>query len=225
MPHSLNGYHTERSTSLKCCIWRAVTWQVLSWDAPVAKRLTVKLISAVRSVLTVSCTVRNVLLSVMRLSRFIGFRYVFRVQWIQGLVLIISQKWNGSFFVRTTLRSLGLRIQLGHSGGHKCVNPAPSSRDEFVIIDLNGIHHVNLDYCECQTAQARYTQLLRFRLFPATSTDPRTAATFRLLKNFQMLSFTSKASAFEYYQALTRLTDNIGNPVPVSSPQASVTHC
>ncbi|KAG6818624.1 hypothetical protein H0H93_003377 [Arthromyces matolae] len=34
--------------------------------------------------------------------------------------------------------------------------------------------------------------------------------TFELLRNFQLLSFMSKISAFEYYQTLVRLTDNTG---------------
>ncbi len=59
-------------------------------------------------------------------------------------------------------------------------------------------------------------QLLRARLFPATSTDPRTAATFELLRLFQLLSFGSKVSAYEFYQTLSRLTNNLGDPVPVS---------
>jgi hypothetical protein len=48
--------------------------------------------------------------------------------------------------------------------------------------------------------------------------DPKTAATFRVLETFQMLSFTSKVSAFEYYRSLSRRTDNTGTcPPPVSN--------
>ncbi|KAG2086969.1 uncharacterized protein F5147DRAFT_588337 [Suillus discolor] len=36
----------------------------------------------------------------------------------------------------------------------------------------------------------------------------KTAATFQLLCNFQLLSFESKASAYEFYHSLVRLTDN-----------------
>ncbi|KAJ2913229.1 hypothetical protein MD484_g7185, partial [Candolleomyces efflorescens] len=46
------------------------------------------------------------------------------------------------------------------------------------------------------------------RLFPATLTDPRTAASFRVLETFQMLSFTAKTSAYEFLGALRRRTDN-----------------
>ncbi|KAJ2935743.1 hypothetical protein H1R20_g1351, partial [Candolleomyces eurysporus] len=51
-------------------------------------------------------------------------------------------------------------------------------------------------------------QLMRARLFPATLTEPRTAASFRVLETFQMLSFTAKTSAYEFLAALKRRTDN-----------------
>jgi len=53
-------------------------------------------------------------------------------------------------------------------------------------------------------------QLLRFRLYPATVHNPNTAATFRVLNHFQLLSFESKSSVYEYYQTLVRESDNTG---------------
>jgi hypothetical protein len=53
-------------------------------------------------------------------------------------------------------------------------------------------------------------------MFPATAVDPRTAATFRVLETFQMLSFTAKSSAYEYMASLRRRTDNTGlDQIPV----------
>jgi hypothetical protein len=57
-------------------------------------------------------------------------------------------------------------------------------------------------------------QLLRFQFYPATVANPRTAATFHALETFELLSYTSKVSVFEYYQALSRLSDNSGLNVP-----------
>lgn len=54
-------------------------------------------------------------------------------------------------------------------------------------------------------------QLLRAGLFPGTISMPRTAATFDSLRMFQMLSFVSKLSGWEYIRALSRLTDNAGS--------------
>jgi hypothetical protein len=44
--------------------------------------------------------------------------------------------------------------------------------------------------------------------------NPRMAATFHALETFELLSYVSKVSAFEYYQALSRLSDNTGLNVP-----------
>ncbi|TFK68354.1 hypothetical protein BDN72DRAFT_870985 [Pluteus cervinus] len=124
------------------------------------------------------------------------------------------EEWTGSFFVRRPLKQLGLVVQLGHDIGEICSAPEASSRDEFVVMTTSGIHKISLNYCGCHTAQHKHVQLLRSRLFPATVGDPRTAATFGLLEHFQLLSFMSKVSAFEYYQTLIRLTDNTGDAVP-----------
>lgn len=78
------------------------------------------------------------------------------------------------------------------------------------MIDSHGIHEVGLDYCGCGGHGSMVQQLLRYRLFPATVQNPSTAATFRVLNHFQLLSFESKCSSYEYIQALVRESDNIG---------------
>lgn len=122
----------------------------------------------------------------------------------------MGQEWNGDYFQRMTLKSLGLRVQLGHPPGSTCYNGKMAPGDDFVVIDTNGIHQIGLDFCGCEQAQTHYKQLLRSRWFPATTSEPRTAATFGVLKAFHLLSLESKASAYEYYNSLTRLTDNTG---------------
>ncbi|KAG1845269.1 hypothetical protein C8R48DRAFT_750776 [Suillus tomentosus] len=122
--------------------------------------------------------------------------------------------WDGVSFYSTTLKSMGIRLQLGHASGVRCINSLPAFNDDFVIIDYNGIYEVGLDFCGCASAQPHVIQLLRARLFPATTIDPKTAATFRALEYFQMLSFESKVSAFEFYKTAARLTDNTGIHVP-----------
>ncbi|KAJ3503382.1 hypothetical protein NLJ89_g8461 [Agrocybe chaxingu] len=123
------------------------------------------------------------------------------------------EQWNGDFFVKTSLKSLGLVIQLNHLDG-VCTNPATAFNNDFVIIDSNGIHEVALNYCACSGQVPQTTQLLRARLFPSTVVDPKTAATFDVLERFQLLSFTSKISAYKFYRSLSRLTDNTGVTTP-----------
>ncbi|KAG2055338.1 hypothetical protein BDR06DRAFT_970839 [Suillus hirtellus] len=116
--------------------------------------------------------------------------------------------WKDAFFHDVTLKSLRLRIQLGHPTQERCYNPAACQ--DFVILHVNGIHEVSLDFCGCETAQSPTTQLLRIRWFPATVLEPKTTATFKLLRHFHILSFKSKVSTFEYWQTLMRLTHKRG---------------
>ncbi|KAG2120464.1 uncharacterized protein F5147DRAFT_766385 [Suillus discolor] len=118
--------------------------------------------------------------------------------------------WNGSFLESIMLKALGLHVQLGHTPGEHCYNAQPVSCDEFTVIDAHGIHDVAVDFCGCETAQIHYKQLLRARWFPATTTDPRTAATFSILELFHLLSFKSKVSTYEFYHSLARRSDNMG---------------
>ncbi|KAG1877638.1 hypothetical protein DFJ58DRAFT_712347 [Suillus subalutaceus] len=104
--------------------------------------------------------------------------------------LHIIKEWNGSFFQRTHLKSLGLRVQLGHTPGDHCYNPRPSAGNDFVVVDVNGIHEVVLDF--------------------STTTDPQTAATFNILKHYHLLSYESKVSAYKFYHSLSRRSDNTG---------------
>ncbi|KAG1887397.1 uncharacterized protein F5891DRAFT_1132270 [Suillus fuscotomentosus] len=112
------------------------------------------------------------------------------------------------------MESMGIRLQLGHASGVQCINPLPAHNNDFVIIDYNGIYEVGLDFCGCAHAELHIIQLLRVRLFPATTVDPKTAATFQALEYFQMLSFESKVSTFEFYKTAARLTDNTGIHIP-----------
>ncbi|KAJ7253593.1 hypothetical protein C8J57DRAFT_1519322 [Mycena rebaudengoi] len=126
------------------------------------------------------------------------------------------QVWTGEFFSRTTLRALGLRMQLGHWEGsdHRCALPTPVRDDRFVIMDEHGIHQVSVDFCGCGTGGSHNTQLLRSGLYPATTTNPRTAATLTVLRVFHLLSFESKCSSYEFYHTLARESDNSGLDPP-----------
>ncbi|KAG2358630.1 hypothetical protein BDR07DRAFT_1452640 [Suillus spraguei] len=127
----------------------------------------------------------------------------------QNLPLVTIQ-WQDGYFHPTTLKHLGLRIQLGDHAGQSCHNPKPAREDDFVVIDVHGIHEVGLDFCSCANAPSHYRQLLRGRFFPSTTTDPRTAATFAVLEHFHLLSFESKVSTYEFYHCLARRSDNTG---------------
>ena len=106
-------------------------------------------------------------------------------------------------------------MQLNHCGQSRCSNPEIS---QFTVVDVNAIHTIQVKFCACgQGTQSRYIQLLRADLFPVTSEDPKTAITFQTLKLYEILSYESKVSVFEFHRTLTRLTDNTGlSALPVS---------
>ncbi|KAJ7862402.1 hypothetical protein B0H14DRAFT_3134284 [Mycena olivaceomarginata] len=89
----------------------------------------------------------------------------------------IYLRWTGYAFKRKTLKELGLCIQLGHWNGaeRRCTVPSPVQGDDFVIIDSQGIHKVRLDLCGCGQGGLHTVQLLRARLWAATTSAPRMA--------------------------------------------------
>ncbi|KAJ6458910.1 hypothetical protein C8R47DRAFT_994891, partial [Mycena vitilis] len=121
------------------------------------------------------------------------------------------EHWTGAQFERKSLKDLGLRIQLGHWHGatRSCSVPTPAINDDFVVVDVHGVHQVGLDYCGCGHGGHPTVQLLRARLWAATTTNPKTAATFGVLRKYHLMSFESKCSALEFYQSLARETDNL----------------
>ncbi|RPD55282.1 hypothetical protein L227DRAFT_510323, partial [Lentinus tigrinus ALCF2SS1-6] len=124
------------------------------------------------------------------------------------------RRWDGDHFARVTLKSLGLVVQLGHTPSENCTNPRIPWGDDFVLIDINGVHELSVCYCGCERAVPHHLQLLRTRWYPATSVSPKTAATFQVLETFHLLSVQSKLSAFEFYNTLSRRTDNTNVNTP-----------
>ncbi|KIJ43107.1 hypothetical protein M422DRAFT_47974 [Sphaerobolus stellatus SS14] len=117
-------------------------------------------------------------------------------------------RWNGKFFKRITLHSLGHRVCLGHNGV-ACPTSGTSDVKTVTIVHLNGIQRVSFLFCSClQRSAAR--QLMQARLFPATTENPATAFTFTLLKQFQKHSSESGQPAYVYFMALRRFTDDLG---------------
>ncbi|KAJ6470132.1 hypothetical protein C8R47DRAFT_1222765 [Mycena vitilis] len=129
-----------------------------------------------------------------------------------------AEKWDAEqgFFVRHDISKMdsGHVIQLGHGGG-KC--GAPCGERLFTAVDINGIHSTRLAFCGCHGPPNKIQQLMRARLFPATTRDPHSAFTINMLKQFQLHNFESKKAAYDYLAAIRRLSDNsftadIANP-------------
>ena len=104
--------------------------------------------------------------------------------------------------------NLGSAPSVSHEPGDACTSPQRSTRP-FTVIHINGIHLVDVWFCGCDLAGNhgdRVEQLLRRRLFPATTTDPQTASTFALLEYAHVLSVQSKLSLYDLYISIEILT-------------------
>ena len=116
-------------------------------------------------------------------------------------------------FERTSLKAIGLKIQLGHQhDGCACSNPIPL-RDDFTVVHLNGIHAMTVSLCGCDKAAragSHIQQLLHAELWPATDAEPNTCFSFQMLENYHIMSLQGKISMYDYYHALERMTDNTG---------------
>ncbi|KAL0568911.1 hypothetical protein V5O48_013067 [Marasmius crinis-equi] len=128
----------------------------------------------------------------------------------------IVKNWDGSAFTTTTLREMGLTIQLNHYGGF-CAASKPAY-DRLLVLHTNGIHSVNIRFCQCSEAIPQYLQLLRRRLYPGNLRKGRiaTAVTFEYLESLQIHTLTTKGSIYDFYRALERMTNNTGGPLPPS---------
>ncbi|KAF7345876.1 CxC2 domain-containing protein [Mycena venus] len=140
------------------------------------------------------------------------------VEWHLENPLHFVEAWDGSRFLRTSLKALGLRIQFGHPPGEYCVNPE-RRRSGFVALHDNGIHEVTVDYCGpgCENrgkAGAHDTQLLRGGWFPTLEERPQTCMTLVALERFHMETLQAKTTMYDYYQKLQKLMSNDGTKPP-----------
>jgi hypothetical protein len=146
----------------------------------------------------------------------VNLKYPRAPQRTDGVFIIISfQQWNGKYFVRRSLKDLGLVIQLGHPAGTSCPNSTKAHKD-FVLIDVTGIHDIALNYCLCDSNIKEHQQLMRVCWWPATAHAPQTCATFAVVRFFRTLNCLGKVSAHDFLKSLELLTNNDGLvPVPV----------
>jgi len=107
---------------------------------------------------------------------------------------------------------MGLKIQLNHASQF-CSNSI-SSHHSFLVLHTNGIHDVAIQYCGCDCAIPQHIQLLHCDFYPASQITVKTCSTFALLDLLHKLVLTTKASTYDFYQALEKLTVNTGLVIP-----------
>ncbi|KAK6974636.1 CxC2 domain-containing protein [Favolaschia claudopus] len=119
-------------------------------------------------------------------------------------------EWQGSFWARVTLQSLGVVYQLGH-GGHPCPHAAPAERS-MVVLDFPHIHEIRFRYCACNLSDHanNLQQLLRNGWYPASTVDPATCATFATLDVFRLLNVGGDLTAHDFMRTMELTTDASG---------------
>lgn len=92
-------------------------------------------------------------------------------------------------------------------------NPRPSLprhdalNNHYVrIIHSNGIHDLAIVTCQCLGADAVHADLIFCKLIPASFSTYKTLFTIDALDDFRLSNLECKASAYQYFQKLRRLT-------------------
>ena len=74
------------------------------------------------------------------------------------------------------------------------------------IVHTNGLHHLAMVSCQCRGADLLPLDLIACRLLPASFVNIRTLFSTQLLDQFRLCNLELKASAYQFYQLLRRLT-------------------
>lgn len=122
-----------------------------------------------------------------------------------------TKKWDSTsgHFVKISLRSLGLRYQLGHIPGDYCSAPK-AGHTNFMVINNDALHSVAIDYCGCPGSPVHHAQLLEIGWWPSTTQEPQTVGTFNALRQFHVINLRGHLSPTDYYRAIEELTDGTG---------------
>lgn len=73
-------------------------------------------------------------------------------------------------------------------------------------VHTNGIHDLPLITCQCRRANTVAEDLAACRLLPASFSNIRTVFSMEVLDHFRLCNLELKASAYQFYQLLRRLT-------------------
>jgi CxC2 like cysteine cluster associated with KDZ transposases len=96
---------------------------------------------------------------------------------------------------------------LGSTGRAPSVPQSDALNNTYVrIVHTNGIHHLALVSCPCQGQEMLPLDLVACRLVPASLVHIRTLFSTQVLDYFRLCNLELKASAYQFYQLIRRLT-------------------
>ncbi|VDC03138.1 unnamed protein product [Peniophora sp. CBMAI 1063] len=120
------------------------------------------------------------------------------------------EHFNGQFWEHLKRKAtLSIELQLMHPAGEQCTLHGVQVVDNFAVVHETGIHRTRLLYCSCANGRKvdHWAQLMRSRLWPATTSAPKTATTFEALDTFLRLSMLGRLSGYDYHKALEAASD------------------
>lgn len=129
--------------------------------------------------------------------------------------LTISKVWQDGFYQRANLSELLPCFYVGHN--HTAC-PSAEPPQSLLVIDINGVHHLRVQYCDCKETPGwvpYYRQLLRIGWYPASFDRPRTAFTFDLLDHYHGLTLQGKLNLYDFHSSIVQKTNNYNQKKPV----------
>ncbi|KAI6104913.1 hypothetical protein EDD16DRAFT_1474590 [Pisolithus croceorrhizus] len=85
----------------------------------------------------------------------------------------------------------------------------PAGFKHLTIIDIMGVHFVQVQACQCVDAESYHTQLFWAKLFPSTFTKPDMAFTFSVLDDFLRDNVECRTLGRNYYSKLHQMTSSV----------------
>ncbi|KAE9398936.1 hypothetical protein BT96DRAFT_821178, partial [Gymnopus androsaceus JB14] len=119
-----------------------------------------------------------------------------------------AERWDegGKFFSTCDMSALdhNWALNLGHSA-EQCPNATKTMH--INIIETSGPHGTLVRYCQCHGCPDKWQQLFDAHLFPGSVSNPGTAYTFRLMREYEVHAVASKKNAWDYTKALAQLAN------------------
>jgi hypothetical protein len=95
----------------------------------------------------------------------------------------------------------------GAEGYERQIPRADAFNNQYVrIVHTNGVHHLAMVSCVCHGPELLPLDLVACRLMPASFVHIRTLFSVQLLDLFRLCNLELKASAYQFYQLIRRLT-------------------
>ena len=104
--------------------------------------------------------------------------------------------------------TLGIRASpTSHCEVAASVPTADAFNNTYVrVVHTNGIHHLALVACNCMGERQIPLDLIASRLYPTSFTKIRTLFTEQVLDHYRLCNLELKASAYQFYQLIRRIT-------------------